>query len=260
MKKFAVFFLVLMIVFSVSGQQKKGQVYLKNGSVIKGKVLASDSPEEIRIESAGNLWVFKLNEIDKIAYAGTRVKTEKIERPFLGENFYCHTEGGLLLGNSDNSQSAPFFLQSSLNYRITPKLAAGIGAGVDFLKETNVPVFANFEYRFRTGSFSPFVFFQGGYSFSADDSNTIYPSPIYYNDAFYYNSYYPWYYSGENLKAKGGILFNPGAGFVSMLSENFGVSFSLGYRFSRLSYKGDDDYRLDVDFNRLSLKLGIIFN
>ena len=42
--------------------------------------------------------------------------------------------------------------------------------------------------------------------------------------------------------------------------SGFGMSLAFGYRFHRLRYTAENDYRIDVDYNRLSLKLGFIFN
>jgi hypothetical protein len=45
-----------------------------------------------------------------------------------------------------------------------------------------------------------------------------------------------------------------------MFSSGFGMSFALGYQYHRLNYKTDEDNQLDIDYNRLTIKLGIIFN
>jgi hypothetical protein len=62
------------------------------------------------------------------------------------------------------------------------------------------------------------------------------------------------------MDAKGGILINPGAGYHRMFSDSFGMSFAFGYQFHRLGFAGENDYRLEIDYNRLTVKLGIIFN
>jgi len=59
--------------------------------------------------------------------------------------------------------------------------------------------------------------------------------------------------------AKGGIILNPGFGIRSMFGENFGVIFTVGYRFQRLYYAADKDRQMFTDFNRLSIKIGITF-
>jgi hypothetical protein len=69
----------------------------------------------------------------------------------------------------------------------------------------------------------------------------------------------PEYYNTE-LDTKGGFMINPGIGYQRMFSMGFGMSVAFGYQFNRLSYKGDNEYQLDIDYNRLTIKLGFIFN
>ena len=257
MKKICLLLFVFFLVFATNGQTRKGKIYLKNGSVIKGKITETEGSETIRITSSGNLWVFPLHEIEKIDYS---LVDKNKEAGDSDPDFSNHTQMGVMIGNSENSQMAPFLLHSSLNYIVDEKIQAGLGLGVEFLKETHLPVFVNFEYRLRNAWFSPFFFLKTGYCFPIEDSRTVYYDVI---PEFYYlsSSIWPGYwYNYEELQAKGGFLFNPGFGFTNMFSQHFGMSFSAGYRFTRLHYTGEQDYRLDVDFNRLTLTLGIIFN
>ena len=66
--------------------------------------------------------------------------------------------------------------------------------------------------------------------------------------------------NSKPLDAKGGFMINSGLGYQRMFSSGFGMSFAFGYQFHRLSYSGENDYRLDIDYNRLTIKLGVIFN
>jgi hypothetical protein len=256
MKKICLFILVSLFTISTMGQSRKGKIFLKNGSIVKGKITESESSETIHIQSSGNLWVFPLKEIEKIDYS---MEKPKKEEPEVKSDFSNHTQIGILKGNSDNSQVAPFILHSSLNYKVDNKIQIGLGSGVEFLKETHLPVFANIEYQFRDAWFSPYLFFKAGYTFPIEDSRTLYYDIIPYY--VFSSSIWPGNYYGNNeLNAKGGVLLNPGFGFINRFSYNFGMSFSVGYRFSRLHYSGENDYRLDVDYNRLSVTLGFIFN
>jgi hypothetical protein len=95
---------------------------------------------------------------------------------------------------------------------------------------------------------------KSGYLFPLGESNEI-----------YYYDYQPWSSSilpgyNQPLDTKGGFIINSGIGYQWMYSSGFGMSFAFGYQFHRLKYKGDQDYRLDIDYNRLTIKLGIIFN
>jgi len=68
-----------------------------------------------------------------------------------------------LLGNSGNSQKAPFSFTTSFNYKVIDKLYVGAGLGAEFLDETYMPAFAQIQYKFRQTGFTPFVNLQVGY-------------------------------------------------------------------------------------------------
>jgi hypothetical protein len=168
--------------------------------------------------------------------------------------FTSFTEGGVLAGNSDNVNSTPFIFHSSLNYAFGKHLSAGLGAGVEFLKETHLPVTANVLWQFgNRGVISPFVRFRTGYLIALE--NKTMTIPVYYQVT---SSYYPPYPSTE-MEAEGGWLFNPSAGVIFHTKQRVGIALSAGYRHQKLHYAGEDDYRVQVEQNRLSLTLGIIF-
>lgn len=56
--------LIEILSFPLFAQSQKGYVYLKNGSVIKkGKYQYNDDLSKLKIESAGNIWIFEAGEI-----------------------------------------------------------------------------------------------------------------------------------------------------------------------------------------------------
>jgi len=172
-----------------------------------------------------------------------------------------YTEGGLLIGNSENNKKAPLIFRSSLNYEFHKNLFAGVGAGVEFLNETNLPVTANILYQFKKNkNIYPFVRLQTGYQVPLESTTSVYNNFSYYlySSLSYlpYPSYYP---SWEKLKARGGWLFEPSAGVIYYLQSGLGFSLSAGYRHHTLKYTGENDYKLFTEYNRLLLALGIIF-
>lgn len=255
MKKLWLFVLVTLLTFPVIAQSQKGNVYLKNGTVLKGKFTFSNDLEKLKVESSGNIWVFNSSEIDSIAYNKTEKRKVREDKD-LDTPLFFRTEMGLLIGNSENSQSAPFSLSGSMNYEITSNIAVGGGLGVEFLKETYMPVFFNFEYKLRDTYSTPYFFIKAGYQVAIDESQAVYN----YYDYQPWSSIAPWpNHYNENLDAKGGIMVNPGIGYQRMFSSGFGLSFAFGYQFHRLHFTGENDYGLDIDYNRLTVKLGIIF-
>ena len=257
MKKLCLLLLTLIMVLPAISQTEKGYVYLKNGTIIKGRYIYSEDHQKIRIQSAGNLWIFDAEEVDSISSKKSQGLQDFATQQSSSKFFY-RIEAGVLKGNSDNSQKAPFSLTGSVNYQVESHFSVGLGLGAEFLKESYMPVFANFEYKLRTQASTPYLFLKAGYQVPLEDSNEIY-----YDVYPLWMSFAPWPYdySANGFDCKGGFLINPGVGYQQMFSPNFGMNVAVGYQFHRLNYSADGgDYELDIDYNRLTIKLGIIFN
>lgn len=257
MKKLFLLIFAFVLVLPAVSQSEKGYVHLKNGTILKGKYIYSEDRQKISVQSAGNLWIFDASEIDSISAHRSSSMQEMNEAQVTSKMFY-RVEVGVLKGNSDNSQNAPFSLTGSVNFQVKPQFSVGLGLGAEFLKESYMPVFANFEYKFRNASSSPYLFLHAGYQVPLESSNQIYYDvyPMWYD-------YMPWNYvvAPTDFDCKGGVLINPGIGYQQMFSRNFGMNFAVGYQFHRLNYAAkNSDYELDIDYNRMSIKLGIIFN
>lgn len=246
---------------------QRGYIHLKDGSILKGKYAFSSSLEKVRVASDHQIQIFDAVEIEKITtrrppqvFEDDPATRESLTAVVPPSPWFNHTELGVLAGNNDNNQPAPLVFGTSLNRIIKGNLSAGAGFGVEFLNETYIPLTVNLMYRLRNTRLSPFAMVQGGYQVPVEDSRTLYQSVV--PEYVYSSSIWPGprpSYNSE-MKAKGGFLFNPSFGIMNNISQGFGMSLAFGYRFHRLHYKGEDDYRIDVDYNRLSIKLGFIFN
>jgi hypothetical protein len=258
MKKLCLLILSTMVAFSVFAQTEKGYVYLKNGSIVKGKYSYLENKQKIKVHSSGNTWIFDASEVENIT-AKRIHSSEEFESMASITKLFFRTELGVLVGSSENSQTAPFSLTGSVNYRINPNLSAGLGLGLEFFNETYLPVFANFEYKLRQKASSPYVFLKAGYQLPLEESNAIYYDnyPVWSLSSFWPG---PYYGVQEGFDTNGGFLINPGVGYQQMFTPGFGMNFAIGYQFHRLNYEGEDDYTLDIDYNRLTIKVGIIFN
>jgi hypothetical protein len=270
MKLIYLFAFALLIAIQAFGQYevnsspveyKRGYVYLKNGSVLKGRYIYSDSMEKLRLNSGRNTWIFDVSEIDKVSKMRpgrfNEADPEFRSVTFAPPKWFNLTELGILAGNSDNSQSAPLVFCSSVNRKVYKNLSAGIGIGAEFLKETYLPVTANILYRLHDSRFTPYAMLQAGYQIPVEDSRTLYYQVV---PDYIYSSTYIGPGSQSEMKARGGFMINPSFGLMKQTSSGFGMCLSFGYRFHRLHYTSKDDYRLDIDFNRLSIKLGFIIN
>ncbi len=254
MKKLCLFFIGSLFTVSVFSQGERGSVYLKNGTILKGKY-HFDQTGKVRVESAGNLWVFDSEEIDSVAGRRVVQRAEMMNHsPYY--RFFYRTEVGFLVSNPDNSQPAPLSITGSVNYLLLPRLSAGVGLGAEFLKETYLPVFLNAEYKLRNSGATPYLFLKTGYQVPLEDSRDIY-----YDVWPVWSSFWPGpAHNYGTLSPKGGVLVNPGIGYSFLSANGFGLSMAFGYQFHRLHYTGEKDYRLNIDYNRLTIKLGFIFN
>ncbi len=259
----------LLLAFASRGQSaaptlpdryEKGIVYLKNGSVLKGKYLFSDDLRKLRLLSGKNSWVFNMEEVDRISGIGP-VGSPQPGQPFTAvENpkWYNLTEIGILAGHNENNQPAPLVFSSSLNYQFLKKLSAGAGVGVEFMRETYLPVTVNLQYKVRTAGWTPFLSMTAGYQVAIEDSRTTYYDVVPENVTYDYIWLPGQPVSQIPLKAQGGLLLHPSFGILKHSWQGMGMSLSFGYRFHQLRYKASDDYTMLVDYNRLSLKLGLV--
>lgn len=256
MRSLCLLLFALLFSLSSNSQTEKGYIFLKNGSILKGRYSYLDNQEKVKIQSAGNLWIFDALEIDSIS--SKPIKTlDGLNQPVFNSKLFFRTELGVLVGNSDNSQQAPFSVTASLNYALSTKFSVGAGLGLEFFKESYMPLFANVEYRFRNVQYFPYVFLKAGYYLPLEESNEVY-----YDIIPAWASVWPWpnNYGNGDFDADGGFLINPGVGYQHMFSPGLGVTFAVGYQFHRLNYSGENDYELDIDYNRLTIKIGIVFN
>jgi hypothetical protein len=248
MKKMVLLGVALLLAAIVFAQKSRKEViYLKSGSVIKGQMVQIDD-HKAAIHSGRNIWIINNSDIDTTA--SVRMPVRSTEIPVM--NFFMKASGGVLAGSSDNAKDTPFSFDASLNLRLFSTFYTGIGAGVDFLEESYMPAFLNLEFHFRKTSFTPFLGVQGGYMVPLDNEVET--------NSIYYSGYGYGYYNQQTLENQGGLMVNPSFGFVSHINENLGWTLSFGYRYHQITLKGDDHYKLETNYNRFSVKVGIIFN
>lgn len=239
---------------------KKDVVYLKNGSVIIGTIVLEDSKKFIQLKTSDrSLWVFKYDQIDSINHQESLEHPIKAKIP-LKNGYFNLTEMGVLAGNSANYKKNPFTLMNISSWKFENGFSTGLGVGVEFFNETYLPVVADFRYYLRKSGAIPYVSLQGGYSIPLGGTYTQqqvnYDSPVFLWNSLIYQPPVP---TTTDISARGGWLVNPAIGLQMPLNENLALTFSAGYRIMRQRYGKNDTYQLDVDYNRLSLKVGLLF-
>ena len=241
--------LLFLVNFSFARKGKKDVIYLKNGSVINGQIISSLPSGQVKIKTKDNsLWVFEESQIDSISKsAGSFSQTHT--------GYFNLTEVGILTGNSNNKYATPFTLMNISGWQFENSFSVGAGTGVEFLSETYLPVVADIRYYLKRQGLKPFFGLQGGYSFALDKPDKQYV----YGGSDYSRIWRNPTVDALEIKAKGGLLVNPFVGFSTPLGENLALTFSAGYRIMRQRYTREDNYLIDIDYNRLSLKIGLIF-
>ena len=235
--KYLTLILVLTLPVLAAAQNSTDIIYLRNGSIIKGKILKSDSVSCSIETCCGSIFVYNSTEI---------VKTESIVSDNVSDNaskakgYFNYTSMGFLVGSSENEKKAPFSLVSEHNYRFNQYFSLGGVIGYEVPEEPVVPLGLNIKGLLPQNSALFFIGISAGYSFSLENPD----------DEFYET-------------ADGGYFFNAELGVMLPVSQSTSFFVAAGYRYNELNYTRTDWWLGDVDrkviYNRLSVRFGLAF-
>lgn len=239
-KQFVIFLLLAIIVLPAFSQRSKDAVYLKNGSIIYGKLLEISGNVYKIQTSDGSLFNFNSDEVEKFVKETPRFESRKTSGPGFA------LEGGILVGSQNSEVNAPFSFNIILNLTSNTRNIFGIGSGVEFLGSTFSPVYIEVKRLLNDKKTAPFVFMRGGALIHTGGNDDEDP----YNPYYYPRSY------------KGGGTFLLGTG-ISWAKEDIETYLSFGYRYAQTSYKqrnyNDVTYTYKNNYNRLEVKFGFKF-
>lgn len=243
MKK--VFSIITFYAFLMAGnlyaQSKEDVVYMKNGSILRGKVIENITGVQTSIEIVGrNIIVIpdsavKMVLMDQAVQSKDRVNSASKVEMLSNVSFY---------GGSKNSGGFTFIT----SYRFPFRMSVGAGIGTEWFDHQQIPFIADVKYSFLQGSWSPYVYAQGGYAVPL--SKKI---------------------EGDWSEYYGGALAGTGAGMRFNFSNRNALVFSLGYRYQKTktitglypwysSYPSQyETIRYDT-YNRLTFSFGFLFN
>ena len=241
-KYFVIAIMLIFIIFPLSAQKTKDVLYLKNGSIIYGKLLeATDSLYKIRIYD-GSIFIYPSHEVEK--FVNEMPLYEGRKKSGLG----FVVEAGVLAGAQSSDYKTPFSFNFLANITSNTRNIYGLGSGVEYLGQPFMPVFIEYKFLFSDRKTTPFIFLRGGKLFhlNGDAQNSDYINPQ--------NSY--------KISYEGGGSFTIGTG-ISWVRDYSETYLSFAYRNVHTSYSQNNYNNQPVtyktSYNRLEIKLGLRF-
>ncbi|MDB5284212.1 MAG: hypothetical protein JWO06_3287 [Bacteroidota bacterium] len=240
-------------------------IYLKTGSVLRGKILPATNGTRIEL-LGGSVFVFQPSEIDSI----TKENVLKNKLKDIRTNYFRRdrgyrniTELGLIYGaagkntNSYNPLSDIAYqantpddfgisIHTVNGYQFWPYLFVGAGVGIDrFItyQQTFSPLYLRVSSEFLKRKFTPYVFCDAGYS-------VMWKQPK---------------QQDVTIKNTGGLYVSAGAGIRIYTRSRASVMISLAYKQNRsqtdtyYSYSPDYTYTTKRTYQRLVMNIGVTF-
>jgi hypothetical protein len=276
-----VFSIVILFVFGFLPTQIFAQVnyedvvYLKNGTIIHGMIIEQVPNESLKIKSDRNVFVFKLNEVEKITKeelksppaevipisnipAHAHLNKARKESGYtniteitLARNFsqthsyyYGYYYGSEYETHFDRINNGPSFgIQTVNGYQFNPYLSVGVGIGLQGYNELFlIPVFLEVRAVVMKTRLSPFVLGEIGSSFTGQQ---VFGTNTEYDD-------------------EGGLMGSMAGGVKYFASDRIALNFSIGFRYQELTVENDNsDYYFPSyskrSMNQFNIRMGITF-
>jgi len=234
--------LLIIMGFNLSAQRTKDVLYLKNGSIIYGKLIEIKDDDYRMQVPDGSIFSYKTAEVEKFA------KESPVYEGRKSGGFGFAIEGGLLVGAQSTEYNAPFSFNVLAGFIKNTKHLFSFGTGVEFIGKPFTPLFIEYKYLISENKTAPFVFIRGGgiVQLGGDD-----------NDSYDYNYDY-----NVPFNYEGGASFTAGTG-ISWSKEGYETYLSFAYRYANSSYEqkeyntGTTTY--ENTLNRLEIKFGFRF-
>ncbi len=232
-------------------------IYLKNGTVLKGKLIEQVPDSIVKIEIAGgSVFVVTMAELDYIAYRQktepSQVQAVNAESSSRKSKGYCSvSQIGLLPGSGNSydyywyssSPSVGVTVQTIHGYRFNPHILAGAGLAIDIIDNLIGQLFIDGRYEILNKKATPFVFGDFGYGLPFDGK---------YTD------------ESVSISYKGGITAGGGIGMRMNFRNEGAFVVEVGYKMEKYSQYYDyvnwgDDVTNKYTYNRMAIRMGLAF-
>ncbi len=234
-------FLCLAISDPVFAQRPTDDVlYLKNGWVLRGKLLVQDAGN-VKIQTTdGSVFAFPQTDVQEIKQEPA-LRYQNIR--YKSRGYVHYTELGVMAARNNVNElgvtTSAFTFHTVNGYKLNQALFVGLGAGVDlYASQTFLPVFASVRGDFtRKGILIPYYYIDGGWGFNG---TTNLP----------------------DKKQLGGTHFATGLGMKVLFNGNAGFLLSVGYYFQATAIETTTDgitTRNQNNYNRLAIRAGFSF-
>lgn len=261
MKKALTLSLTLLIAtFLMAQKTMQDVVYLKNGSILKGKITPTGRPASVSIELwGGSTLVVPTADIDSIKKENLlKARVALLKRDYFRRNSgYRHTtELGIIYGtNLKNTGNTYYYnpaddfglsLHTVNGYQWWPYLFTGAGMGIDryiTYGQTFSPFYLRLASEFLKKKVTPYVFADAGYAVMWKQRKD----------------------DGLEYKNKGGLYIAAGAGIRIYTFSRASVLLSLAYKRcnseSKWWYTGNEGYIYATQrtYQRIVFNVGVSF-
>lgn len=248
MRVFAIVSFLLLYAAHIKAQQPtfSDRVYLKNGSVMVGKILYYQPNDTLQMQLESALIIrFAPSEVKKVKMTElSQGKTSRLERPynFKERGMYDALSFNVNLGRSNRSHLG-FGFQNVVGYQFNRLVGSGLGIAYDAYYLNNgesnvVSVFGEYRGYLSKRNTSEYWTFAAGYG-------------------------HPLGIKNDNLtNLKGSFMLQPTIGWRFGASSRYNFFADLGFRLQQVRYESNNTWaenHYTVTYRRWVLRGGILF-
>lgn len=243
--------LTLLVTAPGLRSQDKTAFYLKNGEVLFGHVIGTDSVGSYRVENECGINVVYALELDSIQIINKKEVPQFFQQEKKG--YYNLSSLALLFGEGRNDNFPIPSLTMVNGYYFNPQFFTGIGIGYEYYEWSTLPLFAEAKYLLKKQGMIPFVSLKLGYGFSLNPNQ---------RDKVYSGN--------QTAKTYGGALISPELGILIPVGNADAFLIGIGFHHQELSKdsfvyndwrEGSElmKRRIFTNYNRISLRISFMF-